>query len=305
MSDILILGAHTAVGQAVYEALDDRDLADRAVRATTTDHVGPDLVLIDPAQLARAKVALVCFDDPFAVSLAEGADKLPCPVVDVAGVLEPGEAPLVGLTDVLPDRGAVRIPLGTAGAALAVLGALEDFRPRSVSAVSLEGTASFGEPGMEELSGQVRAVFTSQDAPMEVLGAPLAFGIRSGVDEEAPEAADERFADDLREGRGPEFRVSVRRLRVPVFTGEGLSLEVELDDAPESLEVLSDRLSAAPGLRLHEGVVSSLDAVNRDDALVGQLRLDGRFASMFVAVDRLRAGAAALAVAVAARRLEA
>ena len=300
MAEIVIIGAHTAVGQALGEALEDRGLEGRAARATTTEHVGPGLVLIEPDLLSGARIVLSCFDDPVVRSLAEHAGRLKAALVDVAGVLGPDEAPLVapllGRRTEPPPPGASRLAVGPLGPLASVLEALAPFGLRAVRAVSLESAAGRGQPGIEELSAQTQAVFTGRDAPLEVLGAPLAFGIHGATGEGDADA----LARDLGAllGAAAPASLSVARTRVSSFTGEGISFAALLDDPPE-VEAAADRIGAARGLRLVDRPIRSLEAVERDDALVGELRLRGPWLDLFVAYDRLRAGAAAAAALLA------
>src|SRR5262249_6684086 len=97
----------------------------------------------------------------------------------------------------------------------------------------------------------------------------------------------------------PDLAVSGTCVRVPVFTGHSLSLNLEFA-RPLSVARAKQLLSAAPGVQLVD-VPTPLQAAGRDPSLVGRIRQDpgvpgGRGLVMFVSNDNLRKGAALNAV---------
>ena len=93
----------------------------------------------------------------------------------------------------------------------------------------------------------------------------------------------------------PELRVSGTCVRVPVFTGHSLSLNVEFArpiDVAEATALLQD----APGVELVEVPTPQL-AAGRDPSYVGRIRQDGpNGLALFISNDNLRKGAALNAV---------
>jgi aspartate-semialdehyde dehydrogenase len=96
----------------------------------------------------------------------------------------------------------------------------------------------------------------------------------------------------------PELRVSGTCVRVPVFTGHSLSLNVEFA-RPLSVEQATGLLRDAPGVELVEVPTPQL-AAGRDPSYVGRVRQDGpNGLALFVSNDNLRKGAALNAVQIA------
>jgi aspartate-semialdehyde dehydrogenase len=100
----------------------------------------------------------------------------------------------------------------------------------------------------------------------------------------------------------PDLRVSGTCVRVPVFTGHSLSINVEFA-RPLSPERATELLATAPGVQLMD-VPTPLDAAGADPSLVGRIRPDqsapeGRGLSLFISNDNLRKGAALNAVQIA------
>ena len=93
----------------------------------------------------------------------------------------------------------------------------------------------------------------------------------------------------------PDLLVSGTCVRIPVFSGHGLSVNAEF--AREiSVERARELLEAAPGVT-YQDVPSPLKGAGRDGIFVGRLRADQAFApgrglQFFAVGDNLRKGAA-------------
>ena len=96
----------------------------------------------------------------------------------------------------------------------------------------------------------------------------------------------------------PDLRVSGTCVRVPVFTGHSLSLNVEFA-RPLPVARATELLAGAPGVELTD-VPTPLRAAGRDPSFVGRIRQDGENGlALFVSNDNLRKGAALNAVQIA------
>ena len=172
---------------------------------------------------------------------------------------------------------------------------------------------------MEELDGQVKAV-VDKAAELAHDGSavhfpepqkyvrPIAFNVLpmagSVVDDGSFETDEEqKLRNESRKILGiPELRVSGTCVRVPVFSGHSLSLNLEFERAL-SVERATELLSTAPGVELSD-VPTPLQAAGRDPSFVGRIRQDpgvdgGRGLALFVSNDNLRKGAALNTVQIA------
>jgi aspartate-semialdehyde dehydrogenase len=98
----------------------------------------------------------------------------------------------------------------------------------------------------------------------------------------------------------PALTVSATCVRVPVFTGHALSMNIEFDRAI-SVEAALALLGVAPGVVVTD-VPNPLDATGKDPVFVGRVRRDPTVEHglvLFVAGDNLRKGAALNAVQIA------
>jgi aspartate-semialdehyde dehydrogenase len=182
-----------------------------------------------------------------------------------------------------------------------------------------QAVSGSGSSGVDELDKQVRqvvdraALLTYDGSAVtfptpEKYVQPIAFNVLpmagSLVDDESGETDEEqKLRNESRKILDiPDLRVSGTCVRVPVFTGHSLSLNLEFAAAMPVARAL-DLLASAPGVALSD-VPTPLEAAGRDPSYVGRIRqdpgLDGdRGLALFVSNDNLRKGAALNAVQIA------
>jgi aspartate-semialdehyde dehydrogenase len=217
-------------------------------------------------------------------------------------------------------KGIIANPNCTTMAAMPVLKPLHDeARLIRMVASTYQAVSGSGVAGVEELAGQVRAVgdraaelahdgaAVGFPAPQKYV-APIAFNVLpmagSVVDDGTEETDEEqKLRNESRKILDiPDLRVSGTCVRVPVFTGHSLSLNVEFAaslPAKRAAELLAD----APGVRLTD-VPTPLQAAGQDPSYVGRIRQDPgvddeRGLALFISNDNLRKGAALNTVQIA------
>ena len=137
---------------------------------------------------------------------------------------------------------------------------------------------------------------------------PIAFNVLpmagSVVDDGSDETDEEqKLRNESRKILGiPDLRVSGTCVRVPVFTGHSLSLNLEFR-RELTVERATELLATAPGVQLSD-VPTPLQAAGQDPSYVGRIRqdpgVDGRRGLvLFVSNDNLRKGAALNTVQIA------
>ena len=186
-------------------------------------------------------------------------------------------------------------------------------------AATYQAVSGAGGAGVDELDKQVRQVVDQAAAlthdgsavvfpQPEKFARPIAFNVlpfagkllddgRFETDEEQKLRNESRKILAI-----PDLKVSGTCVRVPVFTGHSLSLNLEFA-RPLSVERATELLAAAPGVELSD-IPTPLQAAGRDPAYVGRIRQDegvddGRGLALFVSNDNLRKGAALNAVQIA------
>jgi aspartate-semialdehyde dehydrogenase len=216
--------------------------------------------------------------------------------------------------------GIIANPNCTTMAAMPVLAPLHaEARLTRMVASTYQAVSGSGLAGVEELDTQVKAVVDKAaelthdgsavifPEPVKYLR-PIAFNVLpmagSLVDDGTFETDEEqKLRNESRKILGiPDLLVSGTCVRVPVFTGHSLSLNVEFA-RPLSVGRATELLGGAPGVEL-SSVPNPLQAAGRDPSYVGRIRQDpgvpdGRGLALFVSNDNLRKGAALNTVQIA------
>jgi aspartate-semialdehyde dehydrogenase len=217
-------------------------------------------------------------------------------------------------------KGIIANPNCTTMAAMPVLKPLHDEAGLvRMVASTYQAVSGSGGAGVDELDKQARQVVdratdlvhdgsSVQFPEPEKYVAPIAFNVLpmagSVVDDGSFETDEEqKLRNESRKILGiPDLLVSGTCVRVPVFSGHSLSLNVEFA-RPLSVERATELLSTAPGVELSD-VPTPLQAAGRDPSYVGRIRQDpgapdGRGLALFVSNDNLRKGAALNTVQIA------
>jgi aspartate-semialdehyde dehydrogenase len=217
-------------------------------------------------------------------------------------------------------KGIIANPNCTTMAAMPVLAPLHaEAQLTRMVASTYQAVSGSGVAGVEELDGQVKAVVDKAaelahdgsavtfPEPVKYVR-PIAYNVLplagSIVDDGTFETDEEqKLRNESRKILGiPDLLVSGTCVRVPVFTGHSLSLNVEFA-RPLSVARATELLGAAPGVELSD-VPTPLQAAGRDPSYVGRIRQDpgvpdGRGLALFVSNDNLRKGAALNTVQIA------
>lgn len=322
-----IVGATGLVGTMVREILEEREFPIAKLRLfASARSAGKDLdgvVVEDAATSDYSGLDVVIF------SAGGATSKALAPKVAAAGAVvidnssawrgDP-EVPLV-VAEVNPGdlahlaRGIIANPNCTTMAAMPALKPLHDEAGlKRLVASTYQAVSGAGVAGIDILARQLAQVGdrarefahgTGDLAPpAEKWAAPMAHNVvplnyvyaEDGYTEE-----EIKLRDETRKILGiPDLPVSGTCVRVPVFTGHSLSMNLEFE-RPLSVERALELLSAAPGVVVTE-VPNPLEATGQDPVFVGRVRRDPTVENglaLFVVGDNLRKGAALNTVQIA------
>ena len=327
-----IVGATGLVGSMMLELLAERDFPLASLRLFASarsagkqvEFRGQPITIEDAATADYAGLDVVFF------SAGGSTSKALAPRVAAAGAVvidnssawrSDPDVPLV-VAEVNPDAMAVRPKGIVANPNCTTMAAMPVLKPlhaeagltrivastyQAVSGGGIEGVevlaqqAQAGAVGCASLARQGDAVDLGQVRKWAV---PIAYNVvplnyvlgEDGYTEEELKLRDEsRKILDL-----PNLAVSGTCVRVPVFTGHSLSLNLEFE-RPITAERALELLGEAPGVVVSE-VPNPLEATGQDPVFVGRVRPDRSVANglaLFVVGDNLRKGAALNAVQIA------
>src|SRR5688500_328466 len=334
--NIGVVGATGQVGAVVRRLLEERDFPVASIRyfasARSAGSIlpwkGEDIVIEDASTADPTGLDIAIF------SAGATTSKAQAPRFAAAGVTvidnssawrRDPDVPLI-VSEVNPHAlveirtGIIANPNCTTMAAMPVLKPLHDEAGLvRIVASTYQAVSGSGVAGVEELDEQVRAVVDKATElahdgsavpfpePVKYVR-PIAFNVLpmagSIVDDGSFETDEEqKLRNESRKILGiPDLRVSGTCVRVPVFTGHSLSLNLEFQ-REISVDRATELLATAPGVELSD-VPTPLQAAGRDPSYVGRIRQDpgvdgGRGLALFVSNDNLRKGAALNTVQIA------
>jgi aspartate-semialdehyde dehydrogenase len=328
-----IVGATGLVGEMMRLLLAERDFPARSLRlfasarsaGTTLTCGGQEIVVEDAATADYSGLDIVFF------SAGGAASRALAPKVAAAGAIvidnssawrSDPEVPLV-VSEVNPHalasipKGIVANPNCTTMAAMPVLKPLHEAAGlKRLVASTYQAVSGAGVAGIRELADQLAAA-AGQDVtalardggavafpPLQKWAAPIAFNVvplnyvleADGYTEEESKLREEtRKILEI-----PGLPVSGTCVRVPVFTGHSLSMNVEFERPISPAEALA-LLAKAPGVVVAD-VPNPLASSGQDPVFVGRVRVDPTVPhglALFVTGDNLRKGAALNAVQIA------
>jgi aspartate-semialdehyde dehydrogenase len=335
---VAVVGATGQVGTVMREILADRAFPIRELRLFSTarsagreiDFGGQTVTVEDVATADPTGIDIALFSAGATGSRAHAprfAEAGAVVIDNSSAWRNDPEVPLV-VSEVNPHaidnrpKGIIANPNCTTMAAMPVLKPLDAEAGLVRLIVSTyQAVSGSGLAGAQELLGQVEGVLAQGDTlrlvhdgsavdfpQPEKYIAPIAFDVipfagnlvddgDNETDEEKKLRNESRKILEL-----PELRVAGTCVRVPVFTGHSLSINVEFarDITPDRAREI---LSAAPGVVLEE-TPTPLQAAGQDPSFVGRIRRDqsapeGKGLVLFISNDNLRKGAALNAVQIA------
>ena len=331
-----VVGATGQVGSVIRRLLDERNFPVTEIRyfassrsaGTTLPWKGQEIIVEDAATADPSGLEIAFF------SAGAISSKTLAPKFAAAGVIvidnssafrmDP-EVPLIvsevnGQEILNAPKRIIANPNCTTMAAMPVLKPLHDEAGLTrIIASTYQAVSGGGLAGVEELDKQARQVVDraaelthdgeAVQFPMpHKFVKPIAFNVLplagSLVDDGEFETDEEqKLRNESRKILNiPGLAVSGTCVRVPVFTGHSLSINLEFE-RPISVARAYELLAAAPGVEISD-VPTPLDAAGKDPSFVGRIRQDhgapeGRGLALFVSNDNLRKGAALNAIQIA------
>ncbi len=209
-----------------------------------------------------------------------------------------------------PQKGIIANPNCVAIPLVMALKPLSQVAPlKRVVVSSYQSVSGAGREAMDELFHQTRAVFVNEEGASEVFPKQIAFNLIPQIDAfraDGSTGEEEKVVLESRKILGIPVKITATCVRVPVFIGHSLSVNVEFA-SDISVTQAREVLSSFPGVvvldkREEAGYVTPLDVAGEDSVVVSRLRKDETVThglSFWVCCDNLRKGAALNGVQIA------
>lgn len=325
---IAVVGATGAVGQEMLALLETRNFPAREVRALASHRSAGETVPFGERALRVEEANEDTLRDVDLVLMSAGSDvsRALAPLLRTSGALVVDnssafrmdeDVPLVvpevnadALEKLGPRRLVANPNCSTIQMVLLLAPLARVAGLKRVVVSTYQAVSGAGRAGMEELGTQVSALFAERDLVQDVFKRRIAFNCLPKIDSFAPDGETREEVKMRQESQKilslPELKVSATCVRVPVFNGHGLSLNVELAQSLSADEArrLFER---APGVRVDDNPQADLyptpvDAEGQDLTLVGRIREDRSVLyglNLWCVADNLRKGAATNAIQIA------
>lgn len=322
--EIAIIGADSAIAEAVMELLNERHFPVGEVSAlvldpdseASIDFAGRPMLLDDARSFdfSQVQLAFLADDAPELAAEAERAADAGVTVIDAtAHDWRDSAIPRV-VADVNPaalrrvrERGIVASPDRLVVALAPVLAALDAvIGVRELSLTAMLPASDFGRAALEDLARETTALLNARFFERGHYARQIAFNV---LPQDADAGGDgltereRRIGDELREVLGqPALRANVSLVAVPVFYGLSAVVEIRGGDAV-SLDTVIEQLQGRAGIELQtsrlveEAPTPVTDAAMNSAIGVSRLRLTPGGLTFWLTADNVRRCAAINAVA--------
>jgi aspartate-semialdehyde dehydrogenase len=324
--DIAIVGATTAVGEALVELLtehkfpvaeffplDHEDEAGGRIEFNNKQHLINDVAKFD---FSKARLVFFVADTSISENYVPKAAEAGCIVIDrTPAFRNVDRIPLVvsGVnSELIKGAKVVTNPCCIATALTKVLNPVHDSAGINALNISTyQAVSGAGKAGLEEVGFQTAALLNFKEMKAKVFPHQIAFNVipQIGAFTEIGYTLEEmKIINETRKILNDDaMHINVTAVRVPVFYGHSISISVETRDSTSVSEVKA-MLARLPGIEVtdqddfNEYPTPVTDAANQETIYVGRIRqqpgVDNRF-ELWITADNIRACAANNMLAIA------
>jgi aspartate-semialdehyde dehydrogenase len=329
---VAVVGATGNVGHEILNVLAERKFPADTVKALASSEsigrqvsYGEDDILdvedLDSYSFEGTDIAIFSTHSNIAKKYVPRAAKAGCFVIDNSSAfrMEPDVSLIVPEVNgdlllqsrdanIVSNPNCVAIPL-----TLGLKPLKDEVGIKRVVASTYQSVSGAGRAAMDELFNQTRSVYVNDPLARTVFTKQIAFNVIPHIDtiDEATGHTGEEakiIAETQKILEQPDLGVAVTAVRVPVFIGHAIAVNVELENAMSVGEARA-LLREAPGvsvidMRADEGYVTPVEAAGEDTVYISRIRGDESVPyglQFWVVADNLRKGAAVNAVQIAER----
>jgi aspartate-semialdehyde dehydrogenase len=319
--NVAIVGATGAVGEEMIAVLADSDLVINLLRPMSSKRSAGQTVSFrsDSIEVVETNldafegidVALFSAGSEVSLELGRALAEKGITVIDNSRAFRmdsdvPLVVPEVNPEAITSDHFLIANPNCSTIQLVVALEAARKVAPlKRVSTSTYQSASGGGRAAMDELRDQTIDLLNFRAPKVEHFSRRLAFDVLPQIDAFAEDGftlEEHKMINETRKILGnPSLPVCATCVRVPVFVGHALSLNIEFTSSFE-FEKLITAMKTQQGLIFHEAAEefpTTADVTGSDDVLVGRLRQDPSVDDgvvMWVVADNLRKGAATNAV---------
>ena len=180
---------------------------------------------------------------------------------------------------------------------------------KRVVASTYQSVSGAGKAAMDELFAQTKSTFSYSPIEAQAFHKQISFNLIPHIGdfvEDGDTDEEVKVINEIKKILDPSIEVAVTCVRVPVFVGHSVAMNVEFEDAI-SVKKARELLGKFPGVVVHDnvedfGYMTPKEAVTYDEVYVSRIRPDKSVKhglNMWVVSDNLRKGAALNAVQIA------
>ncbi|WP_341748860.1 aspartate-semialdehyde dehydrogenase [Candidatus Tisiphia endosymbiont of Sialis lutaria] len=325
--NIAVVGATGNVGRETLEILFERSLPINNIYAiASSESNGKEVSFgdgtikiadIDSVDFSKIDIAFFSAGSEISKKYIPMVTKQGCVVIDKSSFfrLDPDvplivpEANLASLKDytiknIIANPNCCTVPIATA---LKPLDNAVKIKRLVIS--TYQSASGAGKKGMEELYEQTKAKYVFKDIEPKVFPHQIAFNLFPHIgsfNKDGSTSEESKIALELEKIIGTHAKASVTCVRVPVFVGHAISVNVEFSgaiNAEEVKEILKESDSIEVNCHLEPiQYVTPKDVVGTDMVYVSRIRQDHsqkNTINLWITADNLRKGAALNAVHIA------
>lgn len=328
--NVAIIGATGNVGREILTLLDERQFPTNVVHAVASaDSIGKSVSFgedtlkvkqITEIDFTDIDMAFFCAGSKVSRTYAKDAASKGCVVIDKSSLFRLSddvplivpEANIASLAKIrnsehgyiVANPNCVAIPLAVA---LKPLDNAAKIKRLVIS--TYQSVSGAGKEAMDELYTQTKAKYLFEDLAPRAFSRQIAFNLIPQIGEFNSEGkTDEEFKieHELKKIMGNHIAATVTCVRVPVFVGHSISVNVEFAtklSAKEAEEILSEADGVITyGNQNNVKYATPIDSVGEDAVSVSRIRDDNSVLNainMWIVSDNLRKGAALNAIQIA------
>lgn len=320
--NVAVIGATGNVGQEVLNILAEQKFpVNNIYPAASPQSIGKEVsfgqdiikaVSVDNLNFDEVDIAFFCAGSEVSKKYAEKAAASNCIVIDKSSFFRlDSEVPLIvpevnlaslkayKAKNIIASPNCCTIPL------VLVLKPLDKFvKIKRVIVSTYQSTSGAGKAGMDELYNQTKAKYAFADIQPTIFPKQIAFNLFPHIgnfNNDGSTTEELKIEKEWQKIIETQAKCSITCVRVPVFIGHCLSVNIEFEEEVTAKEI-EKLLLESRSIKVAENYATPLEVVGEDLVYVSRIRKDNSLntaINLWITADNIRKGAALNSVQIA------